>query len=216
MDSQTEISENKIDSAYECPICQCVLTQPYEIAVCKHIFCKKCIESTVHFNKNKKFQCPLCKATFSKRELKADEKLEDEINTKTIVCTCKKTLTLNEWNDHTSSCQEYLGGVDDNIKKTVVKDAKQTVNRSTFTCPCCAEKNLDREALIKHVKSKHKNEQAVCPICVCQPWGDPNYVTHLLGHLNKRHKFDYDTIVDYNNEEDEILNMVLMESIKYK
>jgi hypothetical protein len=97
-----------------------------------------------------------------------------------------------------------------------MKDAKQTINRSTFNCPCCPEKNLDRESLLKHVRQNHKNTQAVCPICICQPWGDPNYITHLHGHLQKRHKFDYDTTVEYNEDEDDVLKRVLLESMQNK
>lgn len=69
------------------------------------------------------------------------------------------------------------------------------VNRSTFNCPLCSEKNLDRDSLLKHVSKFHKKDMAVCPICLVQPWADPNYKTHLHGHLQKRHKFDYDTTV---------------------
>ncbi len=54
---------------------------------------------------------------------------------------------------------------------------------------------MDRDSLLKHVSSKHKNGMAVCPICLVQPWADPNYKTYLHGHLQKRHKFDYDTTV---------------------
>jgi hypothetical protein len=88
-----------------------------------------------------------------------------------------------------------------------------THNRSTFKCPLCSTSNFDRQGLLDHVQKFHKNAQAVCPICVAQPWGDPNYVTGLYGHLLKRHKFDYDTTVDYNEEEDEVLKRVLLESM---
>jgi len=55
--------------------------------------------------------------------------------------------------------------------------------------------NLSREGLLKHVQQIHRQGLAVCPICSVQPWGDPNYVTDLYGHMNKRHKFDYETTV---------------------
>lgn len=89
----------------------------------------------------------------------------------------------------------------------------RTVNRSTFNCPCCSEKNLSREGLLEHVKLKHRNASAICPICLAQPWGDPNYITQLHGHLQKRHKFDYDTTVDYQDSEEAILQKILQESI---
>jgi hypothetical protein len=69
------------------------------------------------------------------------------------------------------------------------------VNRSTFKCPLCNVSNLSREGLVKHVQQYHPQGYGVCPICAVQPWGDPNYVTDLNGHLKKRHKFDYETTV---------------------
>ena len=54
---------------------------------------------------------------------------------------------------------------------------------------------MDRKGLLKHASQKHPQGRAVCPICMVQPWGDPNYKTNLLAHLNLRHQFDYDTTV---------------------
>ena len=133
--------------------------------------------------------------------------------TQSISCTCGQSVILSSWNSHSSSCAEFLNHYQSQIKSSIVKEAKPTTNRSTFTCSVCSLANLDRESLIKHVKTLHKNEEAVCPICVCQPWGDSNYITHLYGHLIKRHKFDYDTTVDYNETEDDVLQRVLRESM---
>jgi hypothetical protein len=135
---------------------------------------------------------------------------------KKVKCSCNQYIDLLLWNSHSSSCPYFLGQLNNQIKSTVVKEAKQSVNRSTFTCSICKVANLDREGLIKHVKTSHKNDTAVCPICICQPWGDPNYVTHLYGHLIKRHNFDYDTTVDYNESEDDVLQRVLQESMLTK
>jgi len=62
------------------------------------------------------------------------------------------------------------------------------VNRSTFKCPFCTEANLERKGLLEHVNKKHRGKPGVCPICVVQAYGDPNYVSANLGsHLNARH-----------------------------
>jgi hypothetical protein len=209
----SNINQPIIDSKYECSICQNILTSPHQITTCNHIFCKECIDNTIEFQKSSPYSCPLCKTNFTKKQLKEDKNLSKEINSTTATCTCSTTVSLSKWNDHTSSCKVYLGEINDNIKQTIVKDVKSTVNRSTFNCSICDQKNLDREALIKHVAKNHKNIEAVCPICICQPWGDPSYITHLHGHLAKRHKFDYDTTVDYNEQEDDVLQRVLMESM---
>lgn len=161
-------------------------------------------------------RCPLCKIDFKKSDLKPLKDLEKEIKEASTSCHCGETIYLNLWNSHITSCKQYNELISTNIKQSVLKDAIKTVNRSTFNCPCCTEKNLDRETLLKHVGKYHKNAREVCPICICQPWGDSNYITHLHGHLQKRHKFDYDTTVQYNEEEDEILKRVLLESMKYK
>lgn len=86
----------------------------------------------------------------------------------------------------------------------------------TFTCSVCQVKNMDRKGLISHVQENHSLAYAVCPICISQPWGDPNYKTYLKKHLKIRHMFDYDTTVDYNNDEDDVLAKVLQDSIQDK
>jgi hypothetical protein len=94
--------------------------------------------------------------------------------------------------------------------------SKQSVNRVTFNCTLCNGRNYDRKGYIAHVEQMHRHDQGVCAICKCQPWGDPNYVTYLHGHLMKRHLFDYDTTVDYNEDEDEVLRRVLQQSLNDK
>lgn len=54
--SKTSKSKNfstntEIDSKFECPICQCVMTDPYEINSCSHTFCKNCVFSLFQYSK---------------------------------------------------------------------------------------------------------------------------------------------------------------------
>ena len=86
-------------------------------------------------------------------------------------------------------------------KKIEINPEKIGKNRQTFDCTLCNDKNFDRVGYIDHVKKRHPKARGVCAICKCQPWGDPNYKTHIYGHINIRHKFDYDTVVDYNDDD---------------
>ena len=101
--------------------------------------------------------------------MEENDELNKEIQMKSIDCYCNTKIKLSKWNDHSQNCNSYIKIINENIKKATIKEEKKTVNRSTFNCPCCKEKNLDREALILHCKKFHKNDEAVCPICVCQP-----------------------------------------------
>ena len=65
---------------------------------------------------------------------------------------------------------------------------------------------MERKGLLEHVHKKHKGMSGVCPVCVAQPWGDPNYVSHnLSSHMNMRHKYDVDTYTDYDRDDEAIL-----------
>jgi len=47
------------------------------------------------------------------------------------------------------------------------------------------------------------------------PWGNPHQKSgDFVQHLNLRHKFEYDTYVDYDNDEDAILQQVLAKSLQ--
>lgn len=62
---------------------------------------------------------------------------------------------------------------------------------------------MERKGLLEHVGKRHKGKSGVCPICVVQAYGDPNYVSQNLSqHLNMRHQYDLDTVAQ-NDEEDD-------------
>uniref|UniRef100_A0A5F8APM1 Ring finger protein 114 n=1 Tax=Macaca mulatta TaxID=9544 RepID=A0A5F8APM1_MACMU len=89
-------------------------------------------------------------------------------------------------------------------------------NRYTFPCPYCPEKNFDQEGLVEHCKLFHSTDtkSVVCPICASMPWGDPNYRSaNFREHIQRRHRFSYDTFVDYDVDEEDMMNQVLQRSI---
>ena len=64
--------------------------------------------------------------------------------------------------------------------------------------------------MLEHMGKKHRNKAGTCPVCVAQPYGDPNYVSpNLYSHMNQRHKYDMDTYTDYDLDDDAILQQVL-------
>ena len=213
---------NLIKDQYICLICQNIYTNPVQLTKCGHDFCKDCINSYIN-NQNSNVpnslnQCPLCRSSFSKNEIIEDDSLKNEISNKSIKCDCGSIMALSEFVNHSETCPIFLNKMDEQMKKGNIKIQKDKIqkNRQTFDCTLCTKKNFDRLGYIDHIKQIHPNDRGVCSICKCQPWGDPNYKTHILGHINIRHNFDYDTVVDYNNEEDEILQRVLLESMNDK
>lgn len=104
--------------------------------------------------------------------------------------------------------------------KATIKDVslqpRNVPNRYTFPCPYCPEKNFDQEGLVEHCKLFHSTDtkSVVCPICASMPWGDPNYRSaNFREHIQRRHRFSYDTFVDYDADEEDMMNQVLQRSI---
>jgi hypothetical protein len=46
------------------------------------------------------------------------------------------------------------------------------------------------------------------------PWSDPEYERHVYKHLRRRHKFDFDQLVDFDHDEEYMLNQAILSSMQ--
>eukprot|EP01096_Ripella_sp_DP13-Kostka_P016209 TRINITY_DN782_c0_g3_i1.p1 TRINITY_DN782_c0_g3~~TRINITY_DN782_c0_g3_i1.p1 ORF type:complete len:173 (-),score=68.39 TRINITY_DN782_c0_g3_i1:75-593(-) len=168
---------------------------------------------------------------------RVDNEMQQRLETTDIECVCKSKVMLTKWKAHQASCskvqskfQTLVEKMETGVKKiqseiaagsTAIQEAAQaassTVNRATFNCPICyTVKHLTLEALTKHLdaeKKKH-SKKALCPVCVSMPWGDPSHqVSNFYDHYIQRHKFDYSTFVDYQQDEEEMFQLALQQSL---
>ena len=209
---------NSIKDQYTCLICQNIFVDPVKLKNCAHEFCKECIDSYSNGQSQKQTACPLCRTSFEVSDIIPDNSLKIEMSQKKVKCECGKEMFLNQYSKHSENCKTILNEMNKQMKNKniAIQQDKIQKNRQTFDCTLCSKKNFDRVGYIDHIKKVHRKQRGVCAICKCQPWGDPNYKTHIFEHINMRHKFDYDTVVDYNEDEDEILKRVLLESMNDK
>jgi len=191
---------------YACTICTDVFNKPCTITACGHSFCKDCIQGFLELQQC----CPICRTPCTLRSIVYNKEIEKQISTATIRCLCDNDVQVATYSAHCEKCPEYQASIEKAKTNLLDKSKmKKTVNRATFTCPVCKTENLERKALVEHILTSHPRDKGVCPICVCQPWGDPNKKTHLATHMNLRHQFDYDTYTDYDKEDEDILSQVI-------
>ena len=198
---------NKIDK-YNCPICQCILEEPCLITKCFHALCMNCIKdyikSKLKNNKNLKvFECPLCRQKFGKDDYVLAYDLQVEIENCKITCKCGMQIPIRLYEDHQEICSSKIKRDDGTII-------------GNYNCTLCSKKKMNRIEYIKHIEEKHSNDEGVCAICSIQPWGDPNYKTYLLGHVNLRHSKSDVSKKDENKEELEMIKKAMEISLKEK
>uniref|UniRef100_A0A8B9NSK9 E3 ubiquitin-protein ligase RNF114 n=1 Tax=Accipiter nisus TaxID=211598 RepID=A0A8B9NSK9_9AVES len=204
-------------SRFTCPVCLEVYESPVRVP-CGHVFCTPCLQECL---KPKKPVCGVCRSTLSPGSRALD--LEKQIETTETTCNgCNKKMYLSKMRSHAASCSKYQNYIMEGVKavtKEPFHNTRNFPNRFTFPCPYCSEKNFDQEGLVEHCKTLHSMDakQVVCPICASMPWGDPNYRSaNFMEHLQRRHRFSYDTFVDYDADEDDMMAQVLMRSLRDK
>ena len=199
------MKSEKIMEKYICPICQCILTEPVMITKCFHIFCTKCIKSFIDSNikNNRKLNCPICRQQFDKEDYVLAFDLQQEIENCKIDCKkCGASMPILQFEDHQESCSSN-------------NKSNDGTNLGSYNCTLCSKTNMNRLDYVKHIEDIHSQEEGVCAICSAQPWGDKNYKTFLLGHVDLRHKKDKSR-QDLEREESEILKQVMLKSLTEK
>ncbi|CAF0864443.1 unnamed protein product [Rotaria sp. Silwood1] len=155
--------------------------------------------------------------------------LENQLNTLETSCpNCSLVFTLSELRNHLETCFPITKH--DNIitkSATLTKQlsesqakalqlAQEGDNRSTFQCPFCPRANFSLSHLRQHIKKRHQGEdqRRVCPICSSMPWGDKTMVSsNVYEHIKSRHQFDYDTYVNYEQDEEAMMREALQASL---
>ncbi|KAM3929177.1 E3 ubiquitin-protein ligase RNF138 [Leptodactylus fuscus] len=206
--STSEVSENLDADDFICSVCQEIFQTPVRTQDCQHVFCRKCLLKAI---KVTGAHCPFCRGELRKWErsmpLRASD-LEMKMRNHSLDCTyCGKRVKLSYMRLHYKACKSYMEEFG-----TAPKDSKPQSDPfaikqlgKTYKCPLCPQGNFNRKALLDHCNVIHYSEvvEAVCPICVSLPGGDPAQTTkNFVAHLNLRHQFNYEDYMNVNLDED--------------
>ncbi|KAM9296204.1 E3 ubiquitin-protein ligase RNF114 [Gastrophryne carolinensis] len=199
---------------FVCPICLELFQEPVRVT-CGHIFCGRCLEPCMM---QKSPTCAVCRSalTYDRRAAELEKQMQE---TQTMCKGCHTKMALSKMRVHSGGCSKYQSYVMEGVKAVTREQSSNTKdvpNRFTFICPYCQQQNLDQEGLVDHCRKLHFSDPAsvVCPICASMPWGDPGYrSTNFMEHINRRHRFSYDTYVDYSVDEDAMMQEALVRSL---
>ena len=162
----------------ECPICLCVLKEPYLIDCCGNSFCRTCIEPIKAESK----PCPLCNVQFT--TTMPDKRLQRTLNELQVYCCHKEAgcewvgelgslpqhlnLKSQEEGDRLTGC--WLVGIkcafcSDDIQRKVIKEHEENIcPERPYSCEYCGE----YESTHKIVIANH------WPVCPSRPVPCPN------------------------------------------
>nr|XP_046205548.1 E3 ubiquitin-protein ligase RNF166-like isoform X3 [Oncorhynchus gorbuscha] len=196
-----------LESQFSCPICLEVYHKPVTIGRCAHTFCGECLQPCLQVTSP---LCPLCRMPFDPKKVDKSSSVEKQLSNYKAPCRgCSKKVQ-----EQMANCPKFVP-----VVPTSQPIPSNVPNRSTFSCPFCGARNLDQQELVKHCMENHRNDpnKVVCPVCSAMPWGDPSYKSsNFLQHLLHRHKFSYDTFVDYSIDEESSLQAAMALSCQIK
>ncbi|CAB1339504.1 unnamed protein product [Coregonus sp. 'balchen'] len=168
-------------------------------------FCGECLQPCLQVTSP---LCPLCRMPFDPKKVDKSSSVEKQLSNYKAPCRgCSKKEQM-------ANCPKFVP-----VVPTSQPIPSNIPNRSTFSCPFCGARNLDQQELVKHCMENHRNDpnKVVCPVCSAMPWGDPSYKSsNFLQHLLHRHKFSYDTFVDYSIDEESSLQAAMALSCQIK
>lgn len=211
-------------SHFTCTVCMNLFYNPTRISCGnRHVYCRECVINLQPVEG--KFLCPACRTPFKKDNSIPANDIDILLKSSIGQCQiCSAQMDLLQLRDHQDQCgQSAAASLSSQLRFKPIKETSQPVpqpgpNRMTFCCPYCNQPNLDSKDMVEHCNSMHFHDrrQVVCPICTSMPWGDPNLVSiNFMQHLNTRHKFEYDTYVDYDQDDDAMLRAAIAASLEH-
>ena len=135
----------------ECPICLCVLKEPYLIDCCGNSFCKTCIEPIKSDNK----PCPLCNVQFT--TIMPDKRLQRTLNELQVYC-CHKEAGC-EWVEELGSLPQYL-----NLNPQEESGRLLGCQLVSMRCEFCND-YIQRKVLNEHEESLCSQRPFSCEYC---------------------------------------------------
>ena len=135
----------------ECPICLCVLKEPYLIDCCGNSFCRTCIEPIKEESK----PCPLCNVQFTTCIL--DKRLQRTLNELQVYC-CHKEAGC-EWVGELGSLTQHL-----NIKPQGEGNRLTGCQLARIACAFC-NGDIERKDLKEHEEEKCTKRPYSCEYC---------------------------------------------------
>uniref|UniRef100_H3CFP4 Ring finger protein 166 n=1 Tax=Tetraodon nigroviridis TaxID=99883 RepID=H3CFP4_TETNG len=208
-----------VESQFSCPICLEVYHKPVSIASCAHTFCGECLQPCLQVTSP---LCPLCRVPFDPKKVERSSSVEKQLASFKAPCRgCSKKIRR--------AALTSLSTVGLFFSKQIIHCTKFTqLFPKMLLLKCFSKLTQTFFAAFTDVPSVRLSECysftrstenttasfLVCPVCSAMPWGDPSYKSsNFLQHLLHRHKFSYDTFVDYSIDEDAALQAALTLSL---